>query len=176
MPFLFFFPFPFYRSQRAFQDGYFHTGDIVQVEKSRSVRVIDRKKDIFKLAQGEYVSPVRCETVFQTSKFVEQVFVHGDSLHSYLIGVVVPNQGVLVRWAEENNLPQRDFQELCQLREVNELILAGASETSSIPLFVKPRVMTLPIRLISRFEGCCAAAQTTLVRIRAQDLRFRHTV
>jgi len=40
---------------RAFVDGWFRTGDIVQVEKPGSVRVIDRKKDIFKLAQGEYI-------------------------------------------------------------------------------------------------------------------------
>lgn len=76
------------------------------------------------MAQGEYISPVRCETVFQTSKFVEQIFVHGDSLHSFLIGIVVPNQGVLLKWAEENGIVTRDVVELCKLREVNELILA----------------------------------------------------
>ena len=50
-----------------FVDGYFRTGDIVVLEDNDKVRIIDRKKNIFKLAQGEFVSPERLEVTEQTT-------------------------------------------------------------------------------------------------------------
>ena len=47
--------------QEKFIDGYFRTGDIVVLERSDKIRIIDRKKNLFKLAQGEFVSPEKLE-------------------------------------------------------------------------------------------------------------------
>ncbi|KAG2997690.1 hypothetical protein PC118_g1713 [Phytophthora cactorum] len=64
--------------------GWFHTGDIGQWNPDGTLMVIDRKKNICKLSQGEYVSPERVEGVYGQSPFVAQVFVLGDSFQNYL--------------------------------------------------------------------------------------------
>ena len=51
-------------TREKFVDGYFRTGDIVVMEQPNKVRIIDRKKNIFKLAQGEFVSPEQLEVRF----------------------------------------------------------------------------------------------------------------
>lgn len=47
-----------------------------------TLKVIDRKKHIFKLAQGEYIAPERIENIYIQSDPVAQIFVHGDSLQA----------------------------------------------------------------------------------------------
>ena len=76
------------------KDGWLHTGDVAMVltEHGNAIRVIDRVKNIFKLQQGEYVAPEKIENVLIESTYVEQIFVHGDSLQNYLIAIIVPNK------------------------------------------------------------------------------------
>ena len=72
-------------------DGWFMTGDVGEWQDDGSLRIIDRKKNLFKLAQGEYIRPEHIEGVYKQSKFIGSIYVHGDSLHSYLIAIIVPN-------------------------------------------------------------------------------------
>ena len=74
-------------------DGFLHTGDIGMIIPSHGncLRVIDRVKNIFKLQQGEYVAPEKLENILVKDKYVDQIFVYGDSLKNYLIAVVVPS-------------------------------------------------------------------------------------
>lgn len=50
------------------------------VSQNGTLKIIDRKKNIFKLAQGEYVAPEKIENIYMRSEPVAQVFVHGESL------------------------------------------------------------------------------------------------
>ncbi|RCK57489.1 Long-chain-fatty-acid--CoA ligase 2 [Candida viswanathii] len=71
------------------EDGWFHTGDVAKINNKGRISIIDRAKNFFKLAQGEYVTPEKIEGLY-LSKFpyIAQIFVHGDSKESYLVGVV----------------------------------------------------------------------------------------
>ncbi|CAL1528256.1 unnamed protein product [Lymnaea stagnalis] len=76
-------------------DGWLHTGDIGEWTSNGTLKVIDRKKNIFKLAQGEYIAPEKIENALAQSPYVAQVYIHGDSLQSCLVGVVVPDPETL---------------------------------------------------------------------------------
>ncbi|UNI20346.1 Long-chain-fatty-acid--CoA ligase [Purpureocillium takamizusanense] len=69
-------------------DGWFHTGDICEVDKLGRFKIIDRKKNVLKLSQGEYISPERIENVYTGStSLVAMAYVHGDPKESSLVAI-----------------------------------------------------------------------------------------
>jgi len=73
-------------------EGWLHTGDIGAWSENGQLKIIDRKKNIFKLSQGEYIAPERLEGIYAKNKLVQQIFIHGNSNESCLVAVVVPNE------------------------------------------------------------------------------------
>ncbi|KAI0189265.1 AMP-binding enzyme [Astrocystis sublimbata] len=69
-------------------DGWFHTGDIAEIDELGRIKIIDRKKNVLKLSQGEYISPERIENVYMgSSNLIALAYVHGEGTQSALVGV-----------------------------------------------------------------------------------------
>ena len=83
-------------TEERFVDGYFRTGDIGEQNSFGNLRVIDRKKSIFKLSQGEFVAPERLESLYvNNTTLISQMYIYGSSLQTNIVAVVVPHQDSL---------------------------------------------------------------------------------
>lgn len=104
-------------------DGWLHTGDVGQIDEKGNLKIIDRKKNIFKLAQGEYLAPEKLEQSLVTSPLVQQIFVYGDSFQSHLVAVVIPEPASITALAKELSLSNQDIEALCKDPKVKEAYL-----------------------------------------------------
>ena len=71
------------------EDGWFRTGDVAEFDSLGRLKIIDRVKNVLKLAQGEYLSPERIENVYlANSNLLSQAYVHGDSTQAFLVSIM----------------------------------------------------------------------------------------
>jgi fatty acid CoA ligase FadD9 len=79
-------------------DGYYRTGDVVAEIGPDQLVYVDRRNNVLKLAQGEFVTLARLEAEFGTSPLVRQIYVYGNSAQPYLLAVVVPTEDAVARF------------------------------------------------------------------------------
>uniref|UniRef100_A0A6Q2XLP4 Arachidonate--CoA ligase n=1 Tax=Esox lucius TaxID=8010 RepID=A0A6Q2XLP4_ESOLU len=104
------------------KDGWLHTGDIGKWLPNGTLKIIDRKKHIFKLAQGEYISPEKIENIYIRSEPVAQLYVHGDSLQSCLVAIVVPDPETMPAWAMKKGM-EGSYRDLCKNTVLKKAIM-----------------------------------------------------
>nr|XP_042910565.1 long-chain-fatty-acid--CoA ligase 5 [Parasteatoda tepidariorum] len=140
------------------KDGWLHTGDIGMWLPNGALAIVDRKKHIFKLQQGEYVAPEKVENVYLRSSYVCQVFVHGDSLKSCVVGVVVPEMEILTQWCKEKDIVG-EWSKICQNQVVKEFLLKDMTQLGKEyglksfeqvkDIYLHPRVFTIEDGLLT---------------------------
>jgi fatty acid CoA ligase FadD9 len=87
------------------EDGYYRTGDVfAEVAPDRLVYV-DRRNNVLKLAQGEFVTLAKLEAEFGNSPLVRQIYIYGNSAQPYLLAVVVPTEEALARYQVDELKP-----------------------------------------------------------------------
>lgn len=90
-------------TSEAIVDGYFHTGDIGQVDKDGFLKITDRKKEMFKTSGGKYIAPQLIENAMKQSRFIGEIMVVGDG--EKMPGAFIqPDFEFVKQWAKKKNV------------------------------------------------------------------------
>ncbi|XP_022757817.1 long chain acyl-CoA synthetase 1-like isoform X5 [Durio zibethinus] len=116
-------------TRESFKDGWFHTGDIGQMLPNGVVKIIDRKKNLIKLSQGEYVALEYLENVYGVTPIVDDVWVYGNSFKSMLVAVVVLHEENAKKWAYLNGYTG-SLSELSSLNNLQNYVLSELKSTA----------------------------------------------
>lgn len=91
------------KTDEVFTDGYFHTGDIGEIDEEGFLKITDRKKEMFKTSGGKYVAPQLIENAMKQSRFIEQIMVVGEG--EKMPGALIqPNFEFIEEWAKRRNI------------------------------------------------------------------------
>lgn len=109
---------------------WFFTGDIGEVTKDMNIKIIDRKKDIIKLAHGEYVSMVRIESSIGANPLVDIVCILPNKSMQILIALIIPNRERSLLYLKKQNLAtdDSDMQTLLENPDVKACILKNIKQ------------------------------------------------
>lgn len=110
------------KTQEAMQGGYFHTGDIGDIDKEGFLRITDRKKEMFKTSGGKYIAPQMIENTMKQSRFIEQIMVIGEG-EKMPAAFIQPNFEFVKEWAKRKGLTVgKTNEDIIKSKEVIERI------------------------------------------------------
>jgi fatty acid CoA ligase FadD9 len=119
-------------------DGYYRTGDVVAELGPDQIKYVDRRNNVLKLSQGEFVTVSKLEAAFTDSPLVHQIYVYGNSARPYLLAVVVPTEDAQSRY------------EGAELKSAISASLKEAARVANLQSYEIPRdfiVETVPFAL-----------------------------
>jgi len=108
-------------TQRAFEDGWLHTGDIVEYEAHGELRVVDRKKEIIITSGGKNITPSLIENALKDSLYIREAILIGEG-RNFLSALIQVDYETVGKWAQERRLPYTTYRSLAELPDVRELI------------------------------------------------------
>jgi long-chain acyl-CoA synthetase len=91
------------------EDGWLMTGDIGEWREDGSLSIIDRKKNLVKLAHGEYVALEKLEAQYKASRYVLNMCIHADPLESMIVALIVPERKALLLLQKEFGIAEDDI-------------------------------------------------------------------
>lgn len=102
-------------------EGWFHTGDIGEMQEGQYLKITDRKKEIFKTSGGKYIAPQQMENKFKESRFIEQIMVIGE-FKKHPAALIVPAFPFLKEWCERKGISTSSNTEMIKNPAVIERI------------------------------------------------------
>lgn len=107
------------KTDEVIKDGYFHTGDIGEIDSDGFLKITDRKKEMFKTSGGKYVAPQLLENRCKQTLFIEQIMVVGDG-EKMPAALIQPNFDFLSDWAKKKGIKYTDHADLIANERVKE--------------------------------------------------------
>jgi long-chain acyl-CoA synthetase len=108
-------------TEAVLKDGWLHTGDIGVFDADGFLVITDRKKHLFKTTAGKYIAPTPIESLFISSKFIDQFVLIGDS-RMFLSALVVPDFEAVKEYADSHKIPYSNEKDLVKNSEIYKVI------------------------------------------------------
>ncbi|KAI8905659.1 hypothetical protein DFJ77DRAFT_205715 [Powellomyces hirtus] len=105
-------------------DGWLMTGDIGEFHPDGTLAIIDRKKNLVKLSNGEYVALEKLESQYKMSSYVHNICVYADPEQSFVVSIVNPIEKEILSLAKEKGIAGEDIETLCEEPEIVKTVLA----------------------------------------------------
>ncbi|MHB8655287.1 MAG: AMP-dependent synthetase/ligase [Terriglobia bacterium] len=158
-------------NRQAFQDGWFRTGDLGELDAEGFLTITGRKKNLFKTSGGKYVSPEKLENLFQGHPYVSQVLVLGDG-RKFVSALIVPNFSRLETFARGSSIAFIDREDLAQRPEIIAHMQQQVDElTALLPPHERIRQIALIPREFSAELGELSATQKIKRRVVEEHFR-----
>jgi fatty acid CoA ligase FadD9 len=103
------------------EDGYYRTGDVMAEVEPDHLVYVDRRNNVLKLAQGEFVAVTNLESIYAGAPLVRQIFVYGNSERPNLLAVIVPTPAALAEYGNSAALKAALHQSLQQTAAAAQL-------------------------------------------------------
>ena len=134
-------------------DGWFHTGDIGEIDEEGFLAITDRKKNILVLSNGKNVAPQPIENQLKQSPYISEIMLLGDQ-RSTVSALIVPSFDEIKEYAKEQQLETGDMAALLQTQEIQRLIRGEINQYSSdLADFERVRRFTLMAEEFSEKSG-----------------------
>jgi long-chain acyl-CoA synthetase len=104
----------------AFDDGWFKTGDIANLDAEGFLFITDRKKDLIKTSGGKFIAPQPIENSLKSNRFIAEAAILGDRRHFPAV-VIAPAFAALEDWARQSGIPFHSRRELVDNPQVQSL-------------------------------------------------------
>lgn len=103
-------------------EGWFHTGDIGELDAEGFLRITDRKKDMFKTSQGKYVAPSAISANFKAvCPYASEIIVYGEG-KPYCVALVSLEAEAIQEWAADNGLGGKSFSEIAHDEKTRDMV------------------------------------------------------
>ena len=110
------------QTEESLKDGWFHTGDIGEIDDDGFVKITDRKKDLFKTSGGKYVAPSLIEGQFKAlCPYASQMIVHGNE-RNFCTAIVTLDPDQIQEWAQRNDLEGKSYEEIVASPQVHDMV------------------------------------------------------
>jgi long-chain acyl-CoA synthetase len=110
-------------------EGYMHSGDIGEFDADGYLRITDRKKDLIITAAGKNIAPQVIENLLKYSPWISQAVVIGDR-RAFLTALITLDQEKVTQFAEQKSIAHKDFAELTQHPDIQQLVDNAVKEVN----------------------------------------------
>jgi long-chain acyl-CoA synthetase len=164
------------------EDGWYHSGDVgvILTNSGNSIKIIDRAKNLFKLSQGEFVAPDKIQTILINSKYINQIFIYGESQYNYAIALVYPELNECVEFLRtDNKMGEVNYGEiklgdLCKNKIMEEEILKDC-EVIGRKFGLKGFEIPKKIKIIEEAFTLENNLMTPTLKLKVKNIRMKYS-